>query len=485
MNKLIILFCICFFFLDIISQWQPDVRLTNNIWDSGTTYNNARCVTVNGNIIHLVFLDNRDGNYEIYYKRSTDAGISWGPDTRLTNNSAPSLFFSVAVSGSIVHIVWQDQRVTNDQIYYKRSSDNGVSWGPDSRLTNTSTLTVTPSIAVSGNFVHVVWDDFRDINPEIYYKGSSDAGISWGTDTRLTNNSSNSLYPSTAVSGNIVHVVWHDERDGNYEIYYKRSSDGGISWGADTRLTNAAGFSWYSSASVSGSLVNVVWEDNRNGNYEIYYKHSTDGGISWDADSRLTNSSGNSWRPSAASSGSAVHVLWHDNRDGNYEIYYKRTTDGGISWDADSRLTNSSGVSNYPCPITSDSVVHVFWTDNRDGNGEIYYKRDPTGNPIGIQTISTEIPHNFSLSQNYPNPFNPVTKIRFSIPASLSFGERRGVRLLIYDLHGREVATLVNEQLKPGTYEAEWNAANYSSGVYFYSLITEGFTSTKKMILVK
>ncbi len=462
------------------SQWQPDVRLTNNIWDSGTTYNNARCVAVNGNIIHLVFLDNRDGNYEIYYKRSTDAGISWGTDTRLTNNPAPSLFFSVAVSGSIVHIVWQDQRNTNDQIYYKRSSDNGVSWEPDLRLTNTSTISVTPSMAVSGNFVHVVWNDLRDMNPEIYYKGSSDAGISWGTDTRLTNNSSNSAYPSTAVSGAIVHVVWHDERDGNYEIYYKRSSDGGLTWGADTRLTNATGFSWYSNASVSGMLVNVVWEDNRNGNYEIYYKNSTDGGVNWGADARLTNFTGNSWRPSAASSGSAVHVMWQDNRDGNYEIYYKRTTDGGISWDADLRLTNSSGVSSYPCPITSGPVVHVLWTDNRDGVlSEIYYKRDPTGNPIGIITISTEIPVSSSLSQNYPNPFNPNSKIKFQI-AKLS-----SAKLVVFDALGREVQTLVNEQLKAGTYEVDFDGSKFASGVYYYKLVTNDFVETKKMVLMK
>ena len=103
---------------------------------------------------------------------------------------------------------------------------------------------------------------------------------------------------------------------------------------------------------------------------------------------------------------------------------------------------------------------------------------------IGIQNISTEIPKNFLLEQNYPNPFNPSTKIRFQIPASVET-TRRDVSLRIYDALGREVAVLVNEQLKPGTYEIEWNAENYPSGVYFYSIITSSYTETRKMILLK
>ncbi len=113
-----------------------------------------------------------------------------------------------------------------------------------------------------------------------------------------------------------------------------------------------------------------------------------------------------------------------------------------------------------------------------------------TGNgaPIGIEPIGNEIPKNYSLSQNYPNPFNPVTKIRFAIPPlnlPLSGGDGEGVLLKIYDLLGREVETLVNEQLSPGTYEVDFDASKFTSGVYFYKLTTDKFTETKRMLLVK
>ena len=108
---------------------------------------------------------------------------------------------------------------------------------------------------------------------------------------------------------------------------------------------------------------------------------------------------------------------------------------------------------------------------------------------VGLEMISTEIPDRFNLFPNYPNPFNPITKIKFDVPASLSFGEGPRVRLIIYDILGREVTTLVNEALKPGSYEAEWPAtgggSNFASGIYFYSLQTEEFTQTKKMVLMK
>jgi hypothetical protein len=122
--------------------------------------------------------------------------------------------------------------------------------------------------------------------------------------------------PSLAVSSPTVHVVWHDYRDGNWEIYYKRSPNGGISWETDTRMTDAIGDSDYPSVAVSGSVVHVVWYDSRDGNYEIYYKRSTDGGINWEADTRLTNYDGESDHPSVAVSGSVVHVVWRDKRDG-------------------------------------------------------------------------------------------------------------------------------------------------------------------------
>ncbi|HAX49797.1 MAG TPA: hypothetical protein DCX92_12515, partial [Bacteroidetes bacterium] len=103
---------------------------------------------------------------------------------------------------------------------------------------------------------------------------------------------------------------------------------------------------------------------------------------------------------------------------------------------------------------------------------------------MSVQQTGNEIPSEFSLSQNYPNPFNPATKIRFQIPASVET-TRRVVSLRIYDISGKEISTLVNGELRPGVYEADWDASAYSSGIYFYTLTSGDFKETKKMMLIK
>ena len=93
----------------------------------------------------------------------------------------------------------------------------------------------------------------------------------------------------------------------------------------------------------------------------------------------------------------------------------------------------------------------------------------------------------FNLFQNYPNPFNPSTKIKFSLPSPLQ-GEGSGVRsvtLKVYDVLGNEIATLLNEEKTPGTYEVTFNAAGLASGVYFYKIQSGSFTETRKLILMK
>jgi hypothetical protein len=100
---------------------------------------------------------------------------------------------------------------------------------------------------------------------------------------------------------------------------------------------------------------------------------------------------------------------------------------------------------------------------------------------LGLNNISNELPAQYSLSQNYPNPFNPVTKIKFDISGS----SEKQTLLSVYDVLGREVTVLVNQQLQPGTYEADWDASAYPSGVYFYKLEIGSFTDTKKMVLMK
>ncbi|MEO8514010.1 MAG: YCF48-related protein [Ignavibacteria bacterium] len=158
-------------------------------------------------------------------------------------------------------------------------------------------------------------------------------------------------------------------------------------------------------------------------------------------------------------------------------IIYK-TTNNGDSWVPQTTQTNFVFNSIFFTNINTGYIV---------GDGARVYKTTSGGGQfVSIFHSESNIPLSFSLHQNYPNPFNPVTKIKFDIPFSpLSFGEGLGVRLIIYNLLGKEVAQLVNEQLKPGSYEVDWDGTGFASGVYFYSLVTNDFVETKRMVLIK
>jgi hypothetical protein len=106
------------------------------------------------------------------------------------------------------------------------------------------------------------------------------------------------------------------------------------------------------------------------------------------------------------------------------------------------------------------------------------------GSIIGINPVNNDVPKDFLLAHNFPNPFNPVTKIKFSIPVSDKI-LNSNVKISVFDILGREVETLINEVLQPGTYEVEFDGTNYPSGLYFYTLSSSHFTESRKMILIK
>lgn len=157
---------------------------------------------------------------------------------------------------------------------------------------------------------------------------------------------------------------------------------------------------------------------------------------------------------------------WAENLPGSLF----KSTNGGLNWYAQVDI-GLAGIENL-------QFINAY-TGWVVGDGGLIVKTTNGGELLGVHNISGEIPLNFSLSQNYPNPFNPVTNIKFDIPKS-GF-----VKITVFDLLGREITRLVNEQMQPGSYNVDWDASNYPSGVYFYKLESEDFVESKKMVLVK
>ena len=133
----------------------------------------------------------------------------------------------------------------------------------------------------------------------------------------------------------------------------------------------------------------------------------------------------------------------------------------------------------------NDGLSDLYVVDLKIINNNLYCVNNytllsrPLFGLVSVEENSDNIPINYKLNQNYPNPFNPSTTISFSIPA------KEFVTLKIYDALGKEIATLVNEEIQPGTYQKEWSAGDLSSGVYFYRLQAGNYCETKKLLLLK
>ncbi len=244
------------------------------------------------------------------------------------------------------------------------------------------------------------------------------------------------------------------------EICFINSSTGFIGRNPGLYRTTNGGQNWIqASVNQTGSIQyigNTIFASTRTENAYFMLK-STDAGISW--------------QQYQVAGGQYKEIFFANEQTGWLAAgnSIRKTTNGGANWF--NQVTGNNSIYGIKFHFTDENYG---WCVGMYGG----IMRTTTGG-IGIEPISTEIPQKYELMQNYPNPFNPITKLKFQMPKS-GF-----TKIVVFDVTGREIAIIVNENLKPGTYEIEWDATNIPSGVYFCSLITNEFTQTRKMVLVK
>jgi hypothetical protein len=342
-----------------------------------------------------------------------------------------------------------------------KSTNNGLNW----EITSLSNRVIW-SFAFIENYI-IAGTDVHGIYV------SSDNGSNW-TQTVATNQSFNSLL----TSGNIVFAG-----STNNGVYI--SNNNGLNW-TQTSMTDK----WVVSLAANG---NIIFAGTVNSG--VYF--TTNNGTNW-AQTSLNNKSirslttignnifagtdasgvylstnnGTTWAQTALDN-RTVWALTNNGTNvfaGTYQYGVYSSTDNGSSW-----FQKNQGYGSSP------SIFALLVANNYvfSGTAGLSIWRRPLSEIIGIQNISTETPSSYSLSQNYPNPFNPMCNVQFSMYKA------GNVKLVVYDVQGREVQTLVNEKLSAGTYEVKFDGSMLNSGVYFYKLSTDGFTETKKMLMIK
>ena len=467
------------------AQWEDDFNLSDTPDTSYITLGMSRTLAAKGDTIHVVWYEKTEEQWEIFYTQSTDGGLNWEWATRLTYTEGRSSTPSLSVSGSSVYVVWVEKIEGNYEICFKRSPDSGETWGEDILLTDDDFYPYEPVIAVSGSYVHVVWVDWdNQENLRLYYKNSPDGGVSWEDEQWLSANSPKAWNPTIEANGSDVFVAWNDERDINIEIYFSKSSNNGSTWGPETRLTYDLNMQLFPSVALSGQSVHIAWYDDRFGEGEICYKRSTDGGATWSEDIRVTDDPAASWNPNLAVSGSVIHLVWQDARSGRWDIYYNHSTDGGDTWATETILNDFSFMSYRPHIAVDGNVLHVVWYDYRDFNYEIYYKRNPTGGMVGVEE---QLRAEGGGLRVYPNPACQqltVDSRQLTVRSSQFAGgsSQMDLRFEILDLVGREIKIISNIPALPCTI----NISNLPDGIYILKMMDEsGSERSAKFMKIK
>ncbi len=276
----------------------------------------------------------------------------------------------MAVNGDTVHVIWQDRRTLGCAIYYKRSIDGGVTWTTETNITDTMGTAKMPSIAISGATVHVVWIDSSLGHPASFYKRSLDGGGTWGANVCL--DTSTKFWPGVAASGSMVVVSLNKEiTTGNTEVFFNRSMDNGATWGTEQQLSHAAGRSEDPAIMASGNNIHLAWNDNRTGQMHIFYIHSPDYGVTWGPETDILGDE--SYTAMVCLNGAHVDVACGNRILGNYDVYLPESNDTGATWvSTPPRITTTPSEDAYPYLVRNGMNMDMVYYKISMGRAAMY-----------------------------------------------------------------------------------------------------------------
>jgi photosystem II stability/assembly factor-like uncharacterized protein len=488
-------------------QYRQLLMRTTNSGISWDTVSN-----LNSQYLKFEFLDNSTGYiqglYDLLY--TTNQGLNWtkqytGKKTYLknlnegfgysenflyktTNTGLNWSNYTQGFSDELLDVIFINQQTgftAGDNRIYK-STNEGINW-------------VVYELNMSLGFTNVENIMFVDQN-------TGYAGIDGGRIARTTNCGMNWQVIETGQYDHL-HGMHFPSVDTGYAVtkygYYLKTINGGNNWSVTGRdscsygdilfSNNTTGFSGGYNNNIDRGIIKRT--TNGGLNWEVYYLDTMNSVFD------VCNTSENFWF--------AAGFGRYNNNNGQ-DGFICRSMDFGNTWQTIqfphpiTSITFSSEHTGYACAYnnlvykTTNSGDDWFATYNINAGGSdgLCFVDDLTGYGVGrygqiikttsgggvlinIEPQSYIVPVKYNLYQNYPNPFNPATKIKFDIPKAMN------ASLKIYDILGREVSVIVNDFLIPGTYAFDYDGSNLPSGVYFYVLHGEGFTESKKMILLK
>jgi hypothetical protein len=450
---------------------------------------------------YLVVWQQRDTNfnYDIYGIRVSPSGSVLDTtiipiSTAISNQMYPQAIFD----GNNYFVVWTDIRNGNDDIYGARVSSSGIVLDPEGIPISTANDEQSGAqVFFDGTNYLVLWEDSRNggyDSVDIYGARVNTSGVVLDTaGIPISTAYNRQVSPQVAFDGTNYLLVWDDERTGiYYDIYGARITTAGVVLDPTGIPISIANNDQYNTHVVFGdNKYFVVWQDFRNGNYDIYGARLTTEGLVLDS-TGIPISIGDYQQtfPQVVFDGAYYVLVWQSGLYGwGDDIYGARVNP--VSARIDSfPITTQPELQNYPTithgPNNQVFVTYTGWADVYQGKS--YYTDRIWGKFVpasGIEETKISAEINSPIFMSIPNPFNRSTTIKYSVRKS---GD---VTIKIFDIAGKLVRNLVNGNKKPGAYSINWDGTDdlkkkLPAGVYFYRLkVSDGNSETKELIILR
>jgi hypothetical protein len=450
-------------------------------------YFNYRCMTKfdAAGKIHMVNsrqLGTNSATREIFYRNNVSGNFV---TTRITNNSVDDNYATMGFDAQgFLHIGWERRDPGIFQLIY--ANNRGGNFNDTVWITTGGVNKATPFMAVGkgDSLVHFVYYTFTTGNNNAYYRNYNYITRVLGPEVFLSaamTGSENDIEVAVD-NNNKIHIIYATNLNPSALRYWTNES-GTLTEMSTGVPTNCE----YPDITIDNSnVLHIVY---RHGvDHRLYVLRRTTGGGAFAAPIAIT--------PSGIGNPAYWRTIDTDDNNRLYVTYQNSVASAPRGF----FLVHGVGT-NFVNPILifEDSTSSYSTRGNSSiaarGNGEIAISFEPAGsrngqvisdifmkrgilNLVNIEPIS-QVAEGYELSQNYPNPFNPTTNFEFKIQNS-GF-----VKLTVYDINGKEISVLLNQQMSAGTYQATFDGSSLASGTYFYKIETEKFSETKKMLMIK
>lgn len=315
-------------------------------------------------------------NYDIFFKKSNDDGNSFGSPINLSDNIGFSEHPQIASVGNHVYVVWVDDSSGQREVMFSKSIDSGKTFSNSIVVSQNSLGPYHAELAAKGQNVYIVWNSFgMETSNIILLAKSNDEGKTFGELIEIGEGDTET-YPKIAANDNEYYITWDRRDHKDTEILLSKGHK-------DYNIQNVTQIEKLNNEDVDGGESQVAADTNRvivtwtsnipiNKKY-VYVSSSMNNGN--DFGDNIPISSTNSSNVENIIIDDNSYIVWQDNIDGNHDIFYTKGNTNGISIDKPLNVSNNIGISECPSIAVSTSAIHMIWEDDTTGNHEVLYKR--------------------------------------------------------------------------------------------------------------